>query len=228
MAALFDIEYGRHTDCYTNSTFVGYDGPQYGADRLLQQVLILNLDFFWEIPFLSLADDVICLFVCRTYLFLLMLKSWNSFPQPHRQCEHPRPVWLLVHLFLRVRALLQRVPVRDLPQGFDLGNKLLDIHYYSPSRRKSGPSSSLLPTTSCTTTSRRSWSSSTTTRSTILLEWKMSQLLHNLLSADIFFGKMFFELFANQQNSQHQYCPWFQIDFRQVIHVKNMFWINML
>ena len=143
-----------------------------------------------------MTDLVICLFLFET-----------SFPQPHRQCEHPRPVRLPVHLFLRVRALLQRVPFRDLPQGFDLGNELFDIHYYSPSRRKSGPSSSLLPTTSCTTTSRRSWSSSTTTRSTTLLELKMSQLLHNVLSADIFFGKNVFELFANQQNSQHQYCP---------------------
>ena len=151
----------------------------------------IQLRVFWEIPFLSLADDVICFCVCRTYPFLLMLKSWNSFPQPDRQCKHPRPVWLLVHLFLRVRALLQRVPFRDLPQGFDLGNKLFFINYYSSSRRKSGPSSSLLPTTSCTTTSRRSWSSSTTTRSTILLEWKMSQLLHNVSRGDIFFGKMF-------------------------------------
>ena len=88
---LFDIEYGKHTNCCTHSTSVGYDGPQYGADGLLQQVLIL-LGFFLEIPFLSLADDVICFCVCRTYSFLLMLKSLNSFPQPDRQCKHPRPV----------------------------------------------------------------------------------------------------------------------------------------
>ena len=159
MVVSFGIEYGRHTYCYTHSTFVGYDGPQYGADGLLQQVLIFNSKFekstFLASHFLSFV--FICLFS-------------TSFPQPHRQCEHPRPVRLPVHLFLRVRALFQRVPFRDLPQGFDLGNKLFNIHYYSPSRRKSVPSSSLLPMTSCTTTSRRSWSSSTTTRSTILLE----------------------------------------------------------
>ena len=45
------------------------------------------------------------------------LRNHSDIFQPDGQCEHPRPFRLPLNLFLRVRALLQRVPVRDLPQG---------------------------------------------------------------------------------------------------------------
>ena len=75
----------------THATSTGHDGPQYWADRLLQQVRLSNSS------------------VSETSLIFYF--------QPDGQCEYSRPFWLPLHLFLRIRALFQRVPLWNLPEG---------------------------------------------------------------------------------------------------------------